>query len=43
MGSTGKGYAGTIQITGVNPENVVKGACTISYDFKGSGPLTYNS
>lgn len=36
-------YAGTIQITKISPENVVKGVCTISYDFKGSGPLTFTS
>jgi hypothetical protein len=40
--STGS-YAGTIQITSIGPANPAKGACTISYDFKGSGPLTYTS
>jgi hypothetical protein len=42
--SNGAGsYAGTIQITKIGPENVVKGVCTITYDFKGSGPLTFTS
>lgn len=36
-------YSGSIQITKITPENPAKGACTISYDFKGSGPLTFTS
>jgi hypothetical protein len=43
VGSTGKTYVGTAQLTKVTIENPVKGVVGFSCDFKGSSSLTYAS
>lgn len=41
VGSSGKSYTGTCQLTKIGTENPVKGVVGFSIDFKGSGALTY--
>jgi hypothetical protein len=43
VGSSGKSYTGTVQLTQVSIENAAKGVVTFGVNFKGSGPLTYAS
>ena len=43
VGSSGKSYSGTVQITQVSIENPTKGVVSFSLNFKGSGALTYAS
>jgi predicted secreted protein len=43
VGGSGKSYTGTVQITQITVENPVKGAVAFSFNFKGSGALTYAS
>lgn len=40
VGSSGKSFTGTAQITKITTENPVKGVVSFSLDFKGSGALT---
>lgn len=43
VGSSGKSYSGTLQITSISVENNVKGAVGFNLSFKGTGALTYAS
>jgi predicted secreted protein len=43
VGSSGKTYTGTVQLTQISIENPVKGVVGFSCNFKGSGALTYAS
>ena len=43
VGSSGKTYSGSIQLTQISIENPTKGVVGFSFNFKGSGPLTYAS
>lgn len=43
VGSTGKSYVGSIQLTQITVENPVKGAVAFNLNFKGTGALTYAS
>lgn len=43
VGTTGKNYVGTVQLTKATIENSAKGVVTYACDFKGTGPLTFNS
>jgi hypothetical protein len=41
IGSTGKSYTGSIQLTSIGFDNPAKSVVGFTFDFKGTGPLTY--
>ncbi len=43
VGGSGKTYTGSVQITQLTVENPTKGVVAFSFNFKGSGSLTFAS